>query len=221
MLQRVIEALREAGAETVLVSCSHRDVARHAEELGAHVVAPADGPSGSVLSALRVTSRPLVVTTADHAFLRSEWVTGLVGGCADKADFALLFAKRAKVEARIPGRKRTYFRFSDGKWAGCNLFYLRTPEARAAIELWQSAERNRKKPWKLVARLGLRNLFDYLSLRLTAAEAVSRLGRRIGIAAAVVSAPDGMAAFDVDSPDDLDTMHALLDNPVGQPLLAT
>ena len=31
-------------------------------------------------------------------------------------------------------------RFADGQWSGCNLFFLKTPRARAAIDSWQAVE---------------------------------------------------------------------------------
>ena len=64
-------------------------------------------------------------------------------------------------------------------------------------------EANRKKPWRIAAKLGPRVLWDYLRGKLTLGEAVARLGRRIGIRAAMVPARDGLAAVDVDKVADL------------------
>ncbi|MXO61807.1 nucleotidyltransferase family protein [Qipengyuania oceanensis] len=210
MLERVVTALRQAGAKRVLVSCNHPDVVARALELGAEIVQPAGGPSASVLNALDKTDRPLIVTTADHALLQSDWVVSLMEETPRSADFSLMFARSETIEKAVPGSKRTYYKFADGSWSGCNLFYLRTPAARAVFELWRSAERDRKKPWKLVARLGWRNLFDYLSGKLTAAQAIARVGDRIGVRASVVCAQDGLAAVDVDKPEDLEAVRLML-----------
>ena len=103
-----------------------------------------------------------------------------------------------------PGSRRTYLRFADGDWSGCNLFLLATPQAIAAIQLWQTVERDRKRPWRIVRRLGPGLLLRYLLGRLSLSDAVAALGRRIGVSAVVVECPDGLAAVDVDKPSDLD-----------------
>ena len=125
----------------------------------------------------------------------------------------MLLARREAVEAAAPGSKRTYLRFADGHWSGCNLFYLATPRAEAAVRLWQAVEKDRKRPWRIVRRLGPRLLLSYLLGRLTLAEAVAQLGRRAGVVAATIACPDGLAAVDVDKPADLDFVRARIAQP--------
>ena len=114
-----------------------------------------------------------------------------------------MLARRDRVEAAEPASRRTYLKFADGEWSGCNLFYLRTERARAAIDIWQKVEADRKRPWRIAARLGPATLFLMLTRRLTLAEGIARLGKRISIEAALVPATDGLAAIDVDKPADL------------------
>ena len=85
------------------------------------------------------------------------------------ADVAVLLARRDTIEQVVPETKRTYLRFADGSWSGCNLFYLATPRAASAITLWQSVEADRKRPWRIVRRLGPALLVRYLLGRLTLA----------------------------------------------------
>lgn len=210
MLSRVVRALRAAGCPRVLVSCAAGPVAQLAQELGAAVVAPAAGPSGSVLTALDQAGTPLLVTTADHALLRPDWVRQLVDGAPPRCDVAIMLAERQAVEAALPGSRRTYLRFADGHWSGCNLFLLRKPAARAAVTEWTRVEADRKRPWRIVVRLGPGLLLRYLSGRLTLADALGRLGGRIGCRVALVSAADGLAAVDVDKPADLADVQRLL-----------
>jgi len=210
MLERVVRALRLAGCPRILVSCAPGPVAQLAGELGAEVVAPAAGPSGSVLTALDLAGTPLLVTTADHALLRPEWVRQLIDSAPAESDVAIMLAERQMVEAALPGSRRTYLRFADGHWSGCNLFLLRGPPARAAVTEWTRVEANRKRPWRIVARLGPGLLLRYLSGRLTLASALARLGGRIGCRVALVPAADGLAAVDVDKPADLADVQRLL-----------
>lgn len=211
LLQRVVSAVRRAGASRVLVSCSLPAVADAARALSCEVLPARGGPSASVAAAFDLAGPALLVTTADHAFLDAAWVSELVKGCGTEADIALMLAERAKVEAAMPGSRRTYLRFADGAWSGCNLFYLRTGDARRAVELWQSIERDRKRPWKIAMRLGLRTLFSYVRGKLPLQSALDRLGAMIGITVALVPASDGLAAVDIDKPQDLDDARALLE----------
>ena len=210
LLDKVVHAVRGAGADRVLVSCSLAVVAEHARALGCEVLQAQEGPSASVAAAFDLAGPALLVTTADHAFLRAQWVSELVTGCAPDADLALMLAERSKVEEAMPGSRRTYLRFADGQWSGCNLFYLRTADARRAVELWQSIERDRKKPWKIALRVGIGTLLTYLRGKLPIQSALDRLGAMIGISVTLVPASDGLAAVDIDKPQDLEDARRLV-----------
>lgn len=210
LLERVVSALRRASIETVAVSSAEGPVADLARALGAQVIAPQAGPSASVAHAFDALGAPLVVTTSDHALLEAEWVRELVGRTPDSADLSLMLAERARVESALPSSRRTYLRFADGQWSGCNLFYLRTPRARRAIETWSMVEAHRKRPWRIAARLGPATLVAMALRRLTLAEGLARLGRRIGIDAVLVPASDGLAAVDIDKQADLESVRRLL-----------
>ena len=159
---------------------------------------------------LEALGGPLIVTTADHALLEAEWVRRFVADASADADVAVLLARRDVVEAAAPGTKRTYLRFADGDWSGCNLFLLRTPRAAAAIALWEQVEADRKRPWRIVRRLGPGLLARYLLGRLTLADALRHLGARAGLQAAAVASPFGLAAVDVDKPEDLDLVRRIV-----------
>jgi len=212
LLARVAAALRGAGAGRIAVSADHPAVLIEAMRLGLEVIPPAAGPSDSVARGFDVLGAPLLVTTADHALLEPAWVARFIAD-APAADVAALLARRPEVEAAAPGTRRTWLRFADGSWSGCNLFWLATPQAVAAIGLWRGVEADRKRPWRIVRRLGPGLLFRYLTGRLTLATAIRHLGRRAGIEAAVVSTPFGLAAVDVDKPADLDLVRQLVDRP--------
>ncbi|GGD76573.1 nucleotidyltransferase family protein [Croceicoccus mobilis] len=209
MLARVHAALSAAGYACVHVSADDPAVVEEAARLGATVVAPAAGPSGSVARVFALTGAPLLVTTADHALLRPEWVRDFLAD-APAADVAILLAERGKVDAAVPGTRRTWLRFADGDWSGCNLFLLAGDGARRALEVWSGVEADRKRPWRIVRRLGIGTMFSYAMGRLSLAEAVRRLGQRNGLSAAVVPARDGEAAIDVDKAEDLTLARRLL-----------
>lgn len=210
MLSRVVGALRDAGAQRIFVSVSSEAVRHHAEALGTLPLSAADGPSASTREGLARAGAPLLLTTADHALLRSEWVRDFIERVPD-ADVTALLAERSVVERDAPATRRTWLRFADGDWSGCNLFWLATPAADAALALWSAVERDRKRPWRIVRRLGPGLLLRYLLGRLTLAEAVAALGRRAAVRARIVASPYGLAAVDVDKPADLDLVRGMVD----------
>jgi GTP:adenosylcobinamide-phosphate guanylyltransferase len=210
MLAHVVNALRAAGAARIAVSASSQSVAEHAAALGAEVLTAAPGPSRSAADGLATLGAPLLVTTADHALLEPGWIADFLADAPAGADVAALLARRDLIEAAAPATRRTYLRFADGDWSGCNLFLLATPRAAAAIDLWRAVEADRKRPWRVVRRLGPGLLLRYLLRRLNLAEAIAHLGRTAGVTAAIVPARDGRAAIDVDKPADLDLVRRLL-----------
>lgn len=210
LLARVTAAVRGAGMKRVAVSADHPAVLDEAARLELAIVPPAPGPSGSVAAGLAMLGAPLLVTTADHALLEPEWVRRFVADVPADTDVAVLLARRDAIEAAAPGTRRTYLRFADGDWSGCNLFLLRTKRAASAIGLWTRVEADRKRPWRIVRRLGPGLLVRYLLGRLTLADAIAHLGRRAEVRAAAVASPFGLAAVDVDKPADLDLAQDLL-----------
>jgi GTP:adenosylcobinamide-phosphate guanylyltransferase len=174
------------------------------------VVDAAEGPSASVASVLAREGVPLLVTTADHPLLRPEWIRSFLDATPADADATLALASRGRVTAAVPGTRRTWLRFVEGEYSGCNLFLLRRPAATGVVELWRQLEADRKRPLRLMSRLGigfaLRYVFGWLRLD----QALARLGRASGARVAVVELADGRAAIDVDKPDDLDLVRRLM-----------
>ncbi len=209
LLARVVGALRDAGIGRILVSADDPDVMAEALRLNTEIVPPDTGPSGSVARGFMLSGAPLLVTTADHALLQGEWVTQFIADLPQGADIGVALAPRKAVEAAVPGSQRTYLKFADGEWSGCNLFLLATPDAAHAIEAWRSVEANRKRPWRIAARLGFSTLWDYWRGKLTLDQAIIRLGERLGVQARLVPAKDGLAAVDVDKPQDLDEVRQI------------
>jgi GTP:adenosylcobinamide-phosphate guanylyltransferase len=210
MLVRVVRALAQAGFTRIVVAIERPELI---ETLAAEGRFPADakvealpaaaGPSLSVAQGLAALGAPLLVTTADHALLRPEWVRWFVDHLPPDADVAAGLARSDLVMAAAPEGKRTFLRFSDGAYSGCNLFYFATPAASRVVDLWQEVEAHRKQPVKLLRRLGPLTAARYALGALPLGEALNALGRLARIKAAVVEMPFGEAAIDVDKAEDL------------------
>ncbi|WP_298090930.1 nucleotidyltransferase family protein [uncultured Sphingomonas sp.] len=209
MLARVVEAVRAAGADRIMVAASSSAVAHAATTLGVELLQASAGPSASTAAGLAQLEAPLLVTTADHALLEPGWITRFIADVPAGTDVAVLLARRDVIERDVPGTQRTYLRFADGAWSGCNLFMLQTAAAARAVTLWQGVERDRKRPWRIVRRLGPGLLLRYLIGRLTLDAALRRIGETAQVRAAMVASPFGRAAVDVDKPEDLALVRAL------------
>ncbi|MEJ0100912.1 MAG: nucleotidyltransferase family protein [Pseudomonadota bacterium] len=222
MLERVLLAL--AGAQCVkriVVAIDRADVLAGfaAVDKEVTVMAAASGPSASVAAALAREGTPLLVTTADHALLESAWVDEFVAAAAldVDADAFIGLARSEAVLAAAPNTQRTWLRFPDGAYSGCNLFLLRTPAALNIVRFWQQLEAERKKPLSLLRRLGLSYVLRYRFGWLGLGQALARLGKLGGARIAPVMLTDGRAAIDVDKPADLILVRELVANPPRAP----
>lgn len=210
LLERVVSALRDAGASRIAVSTADPTLMAECARLECEPLAPEAGPSQSVRSAAEVLATPLLVTTVDHALLQGAWVRQFLMDAPAEADVCALVAARSVVETDAPATKRTYMRLADGDFSGCNLFWLANDRALAVVDLWRRVEAERKRPWKIAAMLGPGLLIRYALGGLTLTEAGKALGRLAGVSAAVVRSPYGLAAVDVDKPADLDLVRRIV-----------
>jgi hypothetical protein len=163
-----------------------------------------------VALALQAQGAPLLVTTADHALLQPEWIQEFLSADAGDADALVALARREAVMSAAPGTLRTWLRFADGDYSGCNLFLLRTPATSGILTLWQELEANRKRPLTLLRRLGFTYVLRYQLGRLRLDTALERLGKLCGARIRPVILHDGRAAIDVDKPEDLELVRQLI-----------
>lgn len=220
MIEHVLAALRAVPEiRRIVLVCDDPDVLRRAAAVAA---AEADdvltmaqagpSPSRSILDCLDRGDilTPALVTTADAPLLTPEIVRGFWSAVPAGADIAAAVAAGDAIRARFPGSRRTFLRFGDGDYCGCNLFALTTPEARRVVALWRRLEDHRKQPLKMAALLGPGVILRYLLRRLTLAGAARHVSRRTGTRAAIVPIPFPEAAVDVDKPGDLPVAEAVL-----------
>jgi GTP:adenosylcobinamide-phosphate guanylyltransferase len=146
---------------------------------------------------------PWLVTTADHPLLTPAMITQFLEQAG--GDLSVGMVEKQAMLAQFPEAKRTWLRFADGHWSGANLFVFRSGKVCAALDLWASAERNRKQAWKLFLHFGpwlaLRAVTRTIGLR----RAFVLAGARLGLDARLAEMSDPVAAIDVDKPAD----HAL------------
>jgi GTP:adenosylcobinamide-phosphate guanylyltransferase len=156
-------------------------------------------------------SRPVLITTADHALLNHRIVDHFCGEAqASGHDLLVALAPRDLVESAFPEAKRTVLRFRDGAYCTCNLFVFMTPRARAAARFWRQVESRRKRPWRVMSLLGWAAVLRYLFGRLTLDSALKQVSRQMKLDVGVVLMPYAEAAVDVDSVSDLALAERIL-----------
>lgn len=221
MLARVITAL--ANAKTIgLIGISIEDPDAVAPALAAlgdaetarvRVLASAETPSLSVAAAIEDLDQPppMLVTTADHPLLTPELVDLFTTEAAlSGADLGVGMAPASSVLGAYPDARRTWLRFRDDRYTGCNLFALLSPESDRALAFWRQVERDRKRPLRIIHAFGPLSLLAYLSGRLTLRAAMERASNRLGLEARAIVLRSAEAAMDVDKPDDLAIVEQIL-----------
>ena len=200
----------------VRLVCADNDAYQNAADVGIEYsrVEPQPGPAASLAAALNElpAQRPVLVLTADHPLLESQWWQPLLDAASDSdpPDALVGLVDYREVMQRFPRNRRTRYRFADRSVCGTNIFLLATPRGRELAEIWQSFERNRKQPWRIVARLGIWNLVRYLLGRMTLQQAFDMLSQRFGVRVQPVLLPWPEAAVDVDTPEDFELVRQIL-----------
>lgn len=222
MLQRVLQALQGSALfERIVVCGPPPEMLEGAPPLktlldSPHIdwVASADSPSASALNGFAVIppEQPTLLTTADHALLSAQMVRFFLDQArAGDWDLAVALAQHEAVMARFPGTRRTAIRLRGGPYCGCNLYAFLTPRGRRLAEFWHRVERDRKRPWRIIAQLlGWRAVVDYGLGRLTLEQALQQLSRRLEMRIGAVVLPYPEAAVDVDTPTDRQLAETVL-----------
>jgi GTP:adenosylcobinamide-phosphate guanylyltransferase len=155
------------------------------------------------------TEWPLLVTTADHALLDAAIVDEFAREAA-AAEIAIGLVERKELLRRLPQTNRTWLKFRGGAYTGANLFVLKSPAVRPAIELWRSVEQDRKKAWRVMSLLGPVVLLC-VALRLVSLdEVLAQLSGRLGLQVKAVRLSNPLAGVDVDKAEDHALAEAIL-----------
>lgn len=222
MLERVVETLFGTGSIEHIIISADRLLVEHGFgpklapriDRGQITIAePRPSPSESVatvLESLGSDGFPLLVTTADHPLLTRSMVEHFCKTTLDDADVVIGLAEATTIRSVYPDAIRTFYRFGDRRFSGCNLFLLTSLRAVNLVRFWREMERHRKQPWRLVAAVGLRPLIGYLLNRLSIEDAFSHLGRMVDAKIGMVEMLEAEAAIDVDKPSDLMLVEAIL-----------
>ena len=213
MVHRVLDALTAAQQVGPLILCGpSRSLIEQDAELKARIaknefiwIDSQSTPSLSTYNALQAfpRSKPVLVTTADHALLTPQIVDFFCSAALQmKCDVAVGLTAYEGVMSAFPETRRTAIKFKDGSYSGCNLFAFLNSESDRAAQFWRRIEQERKKPLRLMQLLGWWTVVRYLLGRISLEDGLARLSRKMQVRLRPVLLPFPQAAIDVDSADD-------------------
>ncbi|MEK9906079.1 MAG: nucleotidyltransferase family protein [Rhodospirillales bacterium] len=211
VLQRVIDALNEAPNVGRVVVAIEDVSLIHGLDPKPEVIKASNRVVETVRAALEQLGSPLLIVTGDHALLTSEMVERFLSESLKVgAGVSVAMASESVIRPAYPDVKRTYIKFADGGYSGCNLFALASSGANQALDFWHEIDRNRKRPWAFFKAIDLWAFILYAVRRLTLDKAMDRLSKKIGVKAAVIRMPMPEAAIDVDKMSDLELVRKII-----------
>lgn len=158
-----------------------------------------EGLVESVFAAVEVTGFPLLVTTADNVLMLPAAMRRLAAEAArGEADSYAVLARREDIFEAHPEGEIRFFRFRDGQFSNCNMFWLANARALESVEMFREGGQFVKRPERILKAFGLANLILYRLGRLTVEAAARRLSRRFGVRLKLLVMPEGQLAIDVD-----------------------
>ncbi|MBI3912500.1 MAG: NTP transferase domain-containing protein [Armatimonadetes bacterium] len=175
-------------------------------------VASDAGIVANTLAAFAACDFPVaLVVTADIPLVTPAAFTDYLGAAiTSQAAFCYSAIPRAVYERQLPRMKRTWVHLADGVYTGGNVVLIRQDALAAARRVLTLAVESRKQPWKLISLLGWRAIWRWYRCRLTLREIEMRAARLLDAPAAIVVAQHAALGADVDKPEDLAAVRAIL-----------
>lgn len=217
MIAHVLAALAEAGFAEATTVIADADVLALLETTDKAGMASDTLLAGETLGdtmahalAAAGDERSLLVTTVDHALLSAYIVKQFLSRINPQTDLAAAVVPEDVYRRAYPEGPRTFLRFSDMAVSGANLFWISGARARPLIEFWRRVESKRKNPLAMAREIGIVTALAYAAGLLSSKAAVARLSRITGVKAQLIALDIPEAAIDVDKPEDVALVRAIL-----------
>ena len=154
----------------------------------------------SLMEATRVAGFPLLITTADNVLMTVEGLHSIAKrGSEPGTDGVIMMAREEDIAAAHPEGQRRFYRFRDGGFSNCNLFWITAESALHGSAMFRHGGQFAKKKSRAVRTLGLVALLLYVTRAVTLEGMLRHIGRRLGIRLVPLVTPDGRLAIDVDN----------------------
>lgn len=153
----------------------------------------------SVFSGVEGAQFPVLITTADNCLVTPEGYAEFAGkALAEQAEAAAAFARKEDVQAADPVGQLRFYQFDDGAYSNCNMFWIGSPRALSAAEIFRSGGQFIKFPRRIAQAFGVLNLIRFYFGWGTRAKLFENVSRRFGFKVTTIVLSNGEYAIDVD-----------------------
>jgi GTP:adenosylcobinamide-phosphate guanylyltransferase len=208
MVGRVLRVVDEAFPDSPLflsiedfsIVASEPTVARLHAAGRLTLVAARDHIVDSVVDASRTAGFPLLITTADNVLMTKEGLHAFAARGAEPGVEAMaMMAREEDIKAAHPDGQRRFYRFRDGGFSNCNLFWLTAERSLEVTEGFRLGGQFAKKKARAARALGPLAILAYVTRLTTLAGMFRILSRRFGVNLVPLVTDDGRLAIDVDN----------------------
>lgn len=150
----------------------------------------------------------VLIVSSDIPAVKSEQIDWLIDTAMQTQDDIYYgVCPQEVMEARFPDSRRTYTRLKDMKICGADMNITHVTMATEHLDMWEELIGNRKSPLKQAGAIGLGTLLMLAAGRLTLADAVERVSKRLGIRGRAIIWEQAEPCMDVDKPHQLEIMR--------------
>jgi len=154
----------------------------------------------SVVEASRITGFPMIITTADNVLMSPQGLHAIAAeGAESGVDCVVMMARERDILAAHPDGQRRFYRFRDGGFSNCNLFWLTSEKSLKATESFRDGGQFAKHKSRAARAFGLAAVFLYVFRLATLAGMFRHVSRRFGLRIVSLVTADGRLAIDVDN----------------------
>ena len=116
----------------------------------------------SVFSGAEGATFPLVITTADNCLVTPEGYAEFITKCLKyEAGAAAGLARKEDVIAADPVGQKKFYKFRDGEFSNCNLYWMGSEKALGAAEIMRGGGQFVKFPARIIKAFGLMSLIRF------------------------------------------------------------
>lgn len=200
MLESVITALREAGADRIAIIAGPEIQERYGTRVE-RVVEAARSGGANIIRALRAwpeDGTPLLYATSDLPYITGSSVRDFVERAPYDA-LSVSLAEAARYAARFPGCPPFGITLARERVVNGGVFLLPPGGAERVERLATKFFDARKAPWRMASLIGVGTLWRLVAGRLSVADLEAKARRELGVRAFAVRDCAPELAFDVDT----------------------
>ena len=165
----------------------------------------------SVLTGAQGADFPILITTADNCLVTPEGYAEFIAKARHaQVEAASAMARKADVQAADPHGQSRFYKFSDGEFSNCNMYWIGSQKALSAAEIFRNGGQFVKFPKRIAKAFGVMNLFRFYFGIGSREKLFEQVSRRFGFKLAPIVMSKGEYAIDVDNQRTFDVTEKLL-----------